>query len=193
MVGLLSLRAEMQEEMDEHEERIRTMERTLTKQTRLLAEVTTLAKVTPALEARVTYIENEVPALEVRVNIIEPDVTHVPTLEARVSTMEPTVARVPTLEQSVAKVCTEMGDLIQQLKQGGRGPGGGGMRPLSLPDEWADWKTQAKEILGVTAVNQKAINNYDCFDQNCQTKYFNKSAALQSYINHDPEWEKCRV
>ena len=136
--NLLSLRAEMQEEWDAHEKQIRTMERALTKQTRLLVEVSTLAKVTPALEARVTYIENEVPALEARVNTMEPTVARVPTLEARVSTMEPTVARVPTLEarvstmeptvarvptleQSVAKVCTEMGDLIQQLKQGGRG------------------------------------------------------------------------
>ena len=114
--NLLSLRAEMQEDIDKHENQMKRMEKALSKQTRLLAEVTTLAKVTPALEARITYIENEVPTLEVRVD-----------------TMEPTVARVPVLEQSVSTVCNQLGDLIQTLQRGGRGPGGGGVRPRSEP------------------------------------------------------------
>lgn len=46
------MRAEMQEERNAHEDRLRAVERRSSKQAALMAEVTTLAKVTPALEAR---------------------------------------------------------------------------------------------------------------------------------------------
>ena len=58
------------------------------------------------------------------------------------------------------------------------------MRPLNLADEWADWKTQAYEILGVTTATGKPQYNYDCFDVNCKTRYYNKSVSLQAYISH---------
>ena len=63
-------------------------------------------------------------------------------------------------------------------QQGGGGATGG-------VNSWADWKTKGCAILGVRTVSQKmAPNQYDCFDQNCRTGYFDKAASLQSYASH---------
>ena len=113
----------------------------------------------PALQAQVAAFQKEVPALQAQVTALKKEV---PALQAQVVTLKKEVA---------------------DLKGGGQNGGAGrrGVGPLSL----ADWKTQACAILGVRTASQKmAPNEYDCFDQNCRTRYFEKQASLQCYMSH---------
>ena len=60
-----------------------------------------------------------------------------------------------------------------------------------VEDEWGEWKTRAFEILGVTMATGKPQYNYDCFDEHCKTRYFNKSVSLQAFISHVKRIHEC--
>ena len=172
-INLVGLRNEMQMDYRERTKERKALERRVKDLKKELAKQASL-QITPAERASVALLKQQVPALESRIVPLEKDV---PAMHATLTTLVTTVGNQNTQ-------LTRIANTMQQ--GGGRGGAtGGATGGGARADSWADWKTQGCAILGVrTASQNRAPNRYDCYDQNCPTKYFDKEASLLSYVSH---------